>query len=64
MAIVSCETVEAGAAKMTNVATAPAPATTTGDSRIEATVQLPNPCIDPVVFVTTTNGAWLAASGR
>jgi hypothetical protein len=64
MAIVSCETVEAGAAKMTNVATAPAPATATGNSRIQATVQLPMPCIDPVIFVTGTNGAWFAATGR
>jgi hypothetical protein len=64
IAIVGCKTVQGGAPKDVQVMTPPAPATTTGDSRIQATVQLPTPCIDPVVLVAGTNGLWFAATGR
>ena len=35
-----------------------------GDARVETFVALPPLCIAPLVFVTTTSGRWLAASGR
>ena len=40
------------------------PASDDGDSRIEARVDLPKPCIAPIVFVTNPGGAWFAATGR
>jgi hypothetical protein len=45
-----------------NIRTATVPATTTGDATIDATVALPNPCKDPIVFVTSPGGAWFAMS--
>jgi hypothetical protein len=54
----------------TNVATDPFPATTGaasaggGNSKIEATISLPSPCIAPIVFVTSAGGSWFAATGR
>lgn len=62
-AVVSCQTIVDGAAAVTNVATDPFPATTAGDSKIEATVSLPSPCVAPIVFVTSPGGAWFAATG-
>lgn len=67
-AIVSCLTpvmnaaggLEAG---IVNVATRTFPATPTGDSDIEDVVQLPTPCIAPIVFVTNANGSWFSATG-
>ena len=53
-----------------NVMTAPFPATTGpasaggGDAKIEADVTLPQPCIAPIVFVTSPSGAWFAATGH
>jgi hypothetical protein len=64
VAIVSCQSVVGGAPKEVNVTTPPAPATPAGDARIQATVQLPTPCLAPVVFVAGTNGAWFAMTGR
>ena len=41
------------------------PATPTGDSRIRGTVELPTPCLGPVIFVTNGGtGAWFAVTGR
>jgi hypothetical protein len=63
-AIVSCLSKDAaGDAVTTNVETGPFPASTAGDSEIEDTVNLPEPCIAPIVFVTSTTGAWFAATG-
>jgi hypothetical protein len=45
------------------VLTDPFPATPDGDATIEATVDLPEPCIAPVVFVTSPTNAWFAATG-
>jgi hypothetical protein len=62
--LVSCQTIDgAGAAAVTNVSTDPFPATTAGNSRIEATIDLPDPCIAPIVFVTSPGGSWFAATG-
>ncbi len=63
-AIVSCQTIGAGGtATVTNVATAQFPASTAGNSDINATVSLPRPCIAPIVFVASPGGAWFAATG-
>lgn len=54
-----------------NVMTDPFPATTGtaseggGNAKIEATVQLPQPCIAPIIFVTNPAGtAWFAVTGN
>lgn len=62
-AIVSCQTIEADAPAVVNVETAPVPATTTGDAKIEETVSLPSPCIAPIVFVTSATNSWFAVTG-
>ena len=70
-AIVSCMSKDAttGAANTVNVSTDVFPADTAGNSMISDTVDLPQPCIAPIVFVTspaTTSvptGAWFAATG-
>ena len=63
-AIVSCQTIGAdGSATVTNVSTAGFPASREGDSNIRATVQLPHPCIAPIVFVLG-GGMWFAATGN
>jgi hypothetical protein len=51
-----------------NLATAPVPASMDGDATIRATVDLPDPCVAPIVFVTSGTGPppgnWFAATGR
>jgi hypothetical protein len=61
--LVSCQTIVDGAAAVVNVPTDTFPATTTGDSKIEATVMLPIPCFAPIVFVTSPGGSWFAVTG-
>ena len=34
-----------------------------GNADIEAELDLPNPCIAPIVFVTNAGGSWFAATG-
>lgn len=34
-----------------------------GDAKIEEDLDLPTPCIAPIVFVTSPDGAWFAATG-
>ena len=63
-AIVSCLTTTSGAATTTNVSTPLVSASTGGDAEIDTAVDLPSPCFAPIVFVTTSGGAWLAVSGR
>jgi hypothetical protein len=63
-AIVSCLSKDAaGNAVTSNVQTGTFPASMAGDSQIEDTVSLPDPCIAPIVFVTSPSGAWFAATG-
>lgn len=62
-AIVSCQTIVGTAAATTNVSTGTFPASPSGDSKIEATVSLPDPCFAPIVFVTSPSGAWFAVTG-
>jgi hypothetical protein len=51
-----------------NLATAPVPASMDGDATIKATVDLPDPCVAPIVFVTSGTGSppgsWFATTGR
>jgi hypothetical protein len=64
MAIVSCLSKDAGGNAITaNVQTGLFPADAAGNSEIEDTVSLPEPCIAPIVFVTSPTGAWFAATG-
>ena len=63
-AIVSCQAIGAGStATVENVSTGTFPADMAGNSKIDATVTLPRPCIAPVIFVTAPNSAWFAATG-
>lgn len=65
--VVNCLTVDSPVIGV-NLVTAPFPATSTGDSVIDAMVQLPATCIAPIVFVTNGTGAapgaWFATTGR
>jgi hypothetical protein len=62
-AVVSCQSIGSGnSATVVNVTTADFAANSAGDSTINATVNLPSPCIAPIVFVTGP-GFWLAATG-
>ena len=45
-----------------NVTTGLFPASSTGDSTIVDTVNLPHPCKQPIVFVGSPGGAWFAMS--
>lgn len=63
--VVSCQSVDAaGAPAVVNVATGPFEATPTGDAEIEAALELPSPCLAPVLFVTNAALRWFAVSGR
>jgi hypothetical protein len=66
-ALVSCQSIGAGnTAAITNISTGDFKANAAGDSRIDAHVHLPRPCIAPIVFVTGPTGtdAWFAVTGR
>lgn len=66
-AIVSCLKSDAS---IENVTTDLFPATTGpasaggGNASIEANLTLPQPCIAPIVFVTSPAGAWFASTGQ
>ena len=63
-AIVSCQTIGAGGtATVTNVSTGQFPASAAGNSDINATVNLPQPCIAPIVFVGNPTFGWFAVTG-
>ena len=34
-----------------------------GDARIRAKLMLPNPCLAPIIFVTSPTGSWFAVTG-
>lgn len=64
VAIVSCQTIGAGGtATVTNVSTGQFPASTAGNADINATVELPQPCIAPIMFVDNPAFGWFAATG-
>jgi len=62
---VSCLTEDAqGNVSTANVITAGFPATMQGDSNIEATLVLPQPCVAPIVFVLAgSEDKWFAVTG-
>ncbi len=65
-AVVSCQTTDdSGGPTVTNVRTADAPASPSGDADISETLSLPQPCVAPVVFISGGNGigTWFAATG-
>jgi len=63
-AMVSCLTEGTSDTPVANVATQGFPATRSGNSFIHARVQLPNPCVAPVVFIVSGDeDDWLAVTG-
>jgi hypothetical protein len=63
-AVVSCLTMDSsGAVSTMNVATDAFPASTAGDAQVTTNVTLPDPCIAPIVFITSTTDTWFAANG-
>ena len=62
-AIVSCLTPESPV-DGENVATAPFDASPEGDARFKGSVELPDPCVAPIVFVTSPANQWFAVTGR
>lgn len=63
-AIVSCMSKDAtGSAVIVNVSTQNFPADTAGNAHIKDTITLPQPCIAPIIFVTSPTGSWFAATG-
>jgi len=63
-AIVSCLSKDgSGNPTTVNVSTGLFPADAAGNSRIEETLMPPQPCIAPIIFVTSAGGSWFAATG-
>lgn len=62
--IVSClSTDAAGAATTVNASSETFPVDAMGNAEARVHVDLPSPCIAPIVFVTSPGGSWFAASG-
>ena len=62
--IVSCLSKDTnGTAITVNVETGLFPADETGNAHIKDTIDLPQPCIAPIIFVTSPGGAWFASTG-
>jgi len=53
-----------GSVVTVNTSTDQYPATMTGDAKIEAMLHLPDPCVAPIIFVTSPSGEWFAVTGR
>lgn len=63
-AVVSCLSTDGDGLPITvNIPTAAFSADVNGDADIEDLVDLPDPCIAPIVFVTSGGGSWFAATG-
>jgi len=63
-AIVSCLSKDTdGNPTTVNVSTRLFPADATGNAKIDDKVDLPQPCIAPIIFVTSPGGAWFATTG-
>jgi hypothetical protein len=61
---VSCLTSSDTTVSTVNLVTEQFPATPAGDSKIEANVSLPSPCVAPIVFVMNAGGtSWFAVTG-
>src|SRR4030042_6567687 len=66
-AIVSCLRSDAGVENVTSglfPATLGAAVDGGGNAKIKTVLSLPQPCIAPIVFVTSPAGAWFAATGK
>lgn len=62
---VSCRSINgSGQSDMVNLSTDAFPADSMGNSVINAKLQLPHPCLAPVVLVTAPSGAWFAVTGH
>ena len=62
--IVSCLSKDtSGGAATVNVSTQNFSADTAGNAHIKDTVSLPQPCIAPIIFVTSGGGNWFASTG-
>ena len=57
-ATVSC----LGPTGVTNVSTGNFPASAAGDAHIQAMIDLPHPCKQPIIFVAAPTGQWFAES--
>jgi len=63
-ALVSCLTEDGDDTPTQNVTTGEFPATVEGDSDIDTTVALPNPCVAPVVFILAgSEDKWFSVTG-
>ena len=63
-AIVSCLSKDAAGNPTTvNVSTGLFAADLAGNAQIDETLSLPQPCIAPIIFVTSPGGSWFAATG-
>ncbi len=63
--VVSCQSIDGtGAPSIVNVSTDDFPASSSGDAVIEETLDLPEPCIAPIVFVTSPTLRWFAVTGH
>ncbi len=60
----SCLSIDGEEVVTINVATDPFPASTGGDSHIKDTVELPSPCVAPIVFVGPNATTWFAVTGQ
>ncbi len=62
--IVSCLSKDdSGTPTTVNVSTELFPVDANGNGKVEDKVGLPQPCIAPIIFVTSSTGAWFAATG-
>ncbi|MCI0352628.1 MAG: hypothetical protein L0Z53_24675 [Acidobacteriales bacterium] len=63
-AVVSCQSIDgSGNANVVNVASDAVPAPPSGNADFNQTLLLPDPCVAPIVFVTSPGLIWLAATG-
>ena len=62
-AIVSCLSKDGDTATTVNVETGLFPADEAGNAHIKDMVDLPQPCIAPIIFVASPGGAWFASTG-
>ena len=64
-AVVSCLSInDNGNPTVVNVRTRRAAANVLGDADVLDDIDLPRPCVAPIVFVTAPRGQWLGTSGR
>jgi hypothetical protein len=62
--VVSCLSESTNTTPVVNVATAGFPASTSGNATINATIELPNPCVAPIIFITGEDpNKWFAVTG-